>query len=121
MTVTLNKKQLGCQTEARACDFLITKGLKLLARNYRSRYGEIDLIMQEKNGEIVFVEVRSQSDSDLLSVIESVNYSKQQRIIKTAMHYLEEQDLTDKVNCRFDIMGFSDHHFDWIKDAFFYD
>ena len=121
MTGTLNKKQLGDLSEQRACDFLITKGLQILTRNYRTRFGEIDLIMQEKNGEVVFVEVRNRSLSDFENAIESVSWNKQQKIIKTAMHYLEEQDLTNKVNCRFDIIGFSENHFDWIKDAFFYD
>ncbi len=117
----LNKKKLGGVAEQKACAFLEARGLKLIARNYRSRMGEIDLIMQDNrhhNDEIVFVEVRSRAYSYYGTAIESINKTKQQKVIKSAMSYLQKQNWLDKIDCRFDVVGVSPTHIEWIKDAF---
>jgi putative endonuclease len=121
MTDTLNKKKLGDAAEQKACVFLEARGLKLIARNYRSPAGEIDLIMQDNchnNDEIVFVEVRSRAYSYYGTAIESIDKTKQQKVIKSAISYLQKRGWLDKIDCRFDVIGVSPTHIEWIKDAF---
>lgn len=80
--------------------FLKKKKYKILERNYRKRYGEIDIIAENKNY-IVFVEVKTRHKDSMTSAADAVNRQKQIRIIKTASMYLAENE-TDKF-CRFDV------------------
>lgn len=110
-------RSIGQQAENAACAFLEKKGLKLLIRNYHCKLGEIDLIMQD-NEDIVFIEVRKRMHADFASALESVTYTKQQKIIKTATFFLQNKGWLDKACCRFDVVGLSDGRIDWVKDAF---
>ena len=111
-------KTSGAQAEARAEVFLVKQGLVKREQNYRCKLGEIDLIMQHKDT-LVFVEVRLRTHQAFANAAESVTIRKQQKIIKTAQHYLQQHRLTDKANCRFDVIAFSDNgEPEWIKDAF---
>jgi len=109
--------EIGYKAELQASLFLEEKGLKLLARNYHCAFGEIDLIMRDRN-HIVFVEVRKRSHTEFASAIESVTFTKQRKLIKTATHYLQKQRWFDKVQCRFDVVGISKDELEWIQDAF---
>ena len=117
MQDNLNKKQQGDIAEKKACAFLQAKGLHLVDRNYHSPFGEIDLIMQDKN-EVVFIEVRSRSYDTFGTAIESINHIKQQKVIKSAVCYLQKRKWLDKVNYRFDVVGYSSSQIEWIKHAF---
>ena len=112
----------GALAEARAETFLLQQGLVKRANNYRCKLGEIDLIMQHGTGHettLVFIEVRLRTHTGFANAAESVTYRKQQKIIKTAQYYLQQYGLTDKANCRFDVIAFSDNgNPEWIKDAF---
>jgi len=112
----------GELAEARAETFLVQQGLVKRAKNYRCKLGEIDLIMQHDIAHettLVFVEVRLRTHAGFANAAESVTYRKQQKIIKTAQYYLQQYGLTDKANCRFDVIAFSDNgNPEWIKDAF---
>lgn len=110
--------EIGYQAEQQACTFLEKKGLKLLARNYRCVFGEIDLIMRDYDDTVVFVEVRKRSHDDFATAIESVTLTKQRKVIKTATHYLQRQNWFDKVSCRFDIIGLVHDEIEWLQDAF---
>lgn len=108
----------GALMETRAEAFLIAQGLVKHAKNYRCKLGEIDLIMQHQDT-LVFVEVRLRSHRQFAHAAESVTPAKQQKIIKTAQYYLQQHQLTDKVNCRFDVIAFAENaQPEWIKDAF---
>ena len=111
------RKKLGEIAEQRACDFLQAHGLKLILRNYRCIIGEIDLIMRYGD-EIVFVEVRSRTHADYGSAIESINKTKQKKIMGTSIHFLQKQNWLNKTNSRFDVIGIQQNHIEWIKDAF---
>lgn len=112
------EKNSGADAEARAEAFLIAQGLVKHARNYRCKLGEIDLIMLHQDT-LVFIEVRLRSHQAFANAAESVTIRKQQKIINTAQYYLQQQQLTDKVNCRFDVIAFCKHgEPEWIKDAF---
>ena len=117
-----NKPSSGELAEARAEIFLLQQGLVKRAKNYRCKVGEIDLIMQHDTVHettLVFVEVRLRAHTGFANAAESVTYRKQQKIIKTAQYYLQQYGLTDKANCRFDVIAFSDNgNPEWIKDAF---
>jgi putative endonuclease len=117
MLAILNKKQLGDIAEEKACLFLKAKGFSFVDRNYRSPFGEIDLIMKD-NEEIVFIEVRSRRDTLYGTAIESINRIKQQKVMKSALCYLQKRKWLDKVNYRFDVVGCSPTHIEWIKNAF---
>jgi putative endonuclease len=117
----LNRQKIGQHAEREACRFLQAQGLRLLEQNYRCYQGEIDLIMQDKN-EIVFVEVRSRSRIDFGKAGETINKSKQKKLIKAGMRFLQQKEWLFKVNSRFDVIAI---HFladklqlEWIKSAF---
>lgn len=107
---------IGRDAESRAQTALTRHGLRPVARNYRCRGGEIDLIMRD--GEIVvFVEVRYRSRDDFGGAIASVDQRKQQRLILAARHYLATSGWTGP--CRFDVVGLDGRHEAmWIRDAF---
>ncbi|MEE9446905.1 MAG: YraN family protein [Arenicellales bacterium] len=119
---TLAVGQLG---EQLALKHLKQHGLKLIEKNVRSPYGEIDLIMKE-NDEWVFVEVRYRQSQQFGGGLESVTPAKQRKIIKTAEHYIQLHHKTHFDACRFDIIELSgklshpaDHaDINWVKDAF---
>lgn len=112
------EKTSGAQAEARALTFLQQQGLVKISQNYRCKLGEIDLIMQHKDT-LVFVEVRLRTHQAFANAAESVTIRKQQKIIKTALYYLQSHKLTESANCRFDVIAFSDNSEpEWIKNAF---
>ncbi|GGY62630.1 UPF0102 protein [Cellvibrio zantedeschiae] len=115
---TSTEKNSGAQAEDRALAFLQQQGLVKISQNYRCKLGEIDLIMQHKDT-LVFVEVRLRTHQAFANAAESVTIRKQQKIIKTALYYLQEHQLTESAICRFDVIAFSDNgEPEWIKDAF---
>lgn len=120
MQDTHDKRFSGFISEQQACNFLKAKGLRLITNNYRCPCGEIDLIMQDNNV-LVFIEVRLRSHMDYGSALESIDSRKQQKLLKSATHYLQQHNLIDKIDCRFDVIGFSNSTIDWIKDAFSYE
>ena len=108
----------GADGEDLACAWLQARGLRLRERNYRSRRGEIDLIMQDGD-QLVFVEVRYRASSRYGSAAESVTAAKQTRLISAASQYLQGQSGTRA--CRFDVLALSGakgERVDWIRDAF---
>lgn len=104
MTISMHTKKLGKQVEDLVCHFLEKKKLKLITRNYACRFGEIDLIMQDKIT-LVFIEVRYRQHSRFGSSLETVNFVKQNKIIKTAEYYLLTHHLFNTAICRFDVVG----------------
>ena len=110
---------LGFAAEERARDYLKQQGLHLIISNYRCKMGEIDLIMRDKEY-FVFVEVRARSSLVHGSAIESITYSKQQKIIKTATFYLLTHGLMDKHPVRFDVVTFEGKNagLNWVRNAF---
>jgi len=84
-----HNKKLGAYGESLAANFLIKRNYKIIAKNFRSPDGEIDLIAKNKNQELIFVEVKTRT-ADLYGYPEhAVNQVKIKKIIKTAQHYLE--------------------------------
>ena len=110
-------KQDGKSAELMAAAHLQRNGLTLLESNYRCRFGEIDLIMRDAD-EIVFVEVRLRSNAAFGGAAASITSSKQQKISRTAEHYLQ---LHGSAACRFDAVLFdalAEDRIHWLKNAF---
>lgn len=111
----------GRWAEQAALEYLQTKNIKLLEKNFRSSFGEIDLIMQDKNI-ILFVEVRYRSNNYFHTALESVSRQKCERIIITSNHYLSQNRLASQMDCRFDVVTLSGQQeslsIEWIKNAF---
>jgi putative endonuclease len=113
-----NHLKKGTDAEKAAEKFLSTRGLKIIARNFSSRFGEIDLICEDKN-DLVFVEVRFRSNTHFGSAVETVTIAKQRKITKTAHYFLQTHPNFSKKMMRFDVIGMNDNsQFEWIKGAF---
>ena len=113
----------GAQYEKIARCFLEKKGLKCLHQNFHSRYGEIDLIMQD-NKTLAFVEVKYRRNATHGFAAETVSEKKQVRIIQTAKHFLHTHRLW-QMDCRFDVVAIDgaptydgDMNIEWLRAAF---
>ena len=112
-------KQAGDAAEDQALEHLQQAGLRLLQRNYRTPGrggGEIDLVMRDQDGTVVFVEVRRRRSAGQGGAAASVTGSKQRRIIFAARHYLSRQ--RQMPPCRFDVVALEPTGLIWLKAAF---
>jgi putative endonuclease len=112
-------RQSGNLAEDRALRFLQQAGLRLVTRNYRTPGrggGEIDLIMCEPDGSLVFVEVRSRRAASHGGAAASVGHVKQRRIVFAARHYLSR--LSRLPGCRFDVVALDSDRIEWLRAAF---
>ena len=115
-------KAAGDAGEARALAHLLGQGLTLVERNYRvargpgARGGEIDLILRERDGTLVFVEVRSRRGAAHGGAAASVSAAKQRRLILAAQHFLCTQRTIPP--CRFDVVAIDAEHIEWLRGAF---
>jgi putative endonuclease len=115
-------KARGDAAEDRALACLLARGLMLVQRNYRvargpaARGGEIDLIMRERDGTLVFVEVRARVGSGHGGAAASISASKQRRLVRTAQHYLLR--LGSPPPCRFDVVAIDGESIEWLPAAF---
>lgn len=117
------KRKIGNQGEKIALNYLSNRTLQLIEKNYLTSVGEIDIIMLDKNSnELVFIEVRYRQNTKFGSAAETVDYHKQQKIIKTAHYYLQHKPQYQDFICRFDVVGVESNlkypQVTWIKDAF---
>jgi len=114
------KRNQGDQVEELACRYLEKQGLRLLEKNYNTRVGEIDLIMQDKRNSdtLIFIEVRYRKNQDFGGAAASVTPKKQQRIIKAALTY--QQQHAPQSSMRFDVIAVEGDNMeiDWVKSAF---
>jgi putative endonuclease len=110
----------GQWAEEQSIHYLEAQGLRLMARNFRCRLGELDLIMSD-GGVLVFVEVRFRRSERFGGGLESVTRAKQRKLLATARAYLARHAAGD-TPCRFDVMSVTKRNYQpdflWIKDAF---
>ena len=115
------KQHAGEAAETQACEYLQQRGLQLLERNFRCRQGEIDLIMRDGTY-LVFVEVRYRRNPQFCSGAETVDLRKQQKLISTALFYLQQHGRQAQPPARFDVISMSrradETVINWIQDAF---
>ncbi|MDO5693353.1 MAG: YraN family protein [Pseudomonadota bacterium] len=109
----------GNAAEDAALAHLLRAGLTLVERNYRTPGrggGEIDLVMRERGGTLVFVEVRARGDATHGGAAASVSALKQRRVVLAARHYLLRHRTPPP--CRFDVVAIEGGCIDWLKGAF---
>jgi len=110
-------KNVGAAFEAHALTFLQRQRLRFVARNVVCRGGEIDLVMREPDGALVFIEVRARAHGRYGGAAASVVRQKQQRIVRAAQHFLSAHDGAMPA-CRFDVIAFERGRLVWLRDAF---
>ncbi len=127
---------LGQWAEQQALTWAEQQNYVLVQRNLHSRYGEIDLIVAREK-DLVFIEVKARSNTQYAQAIETISIHKQRKMMKTALHFLNEQSHFYDYYCRFDVIcfdfyqhfaktlqqDFSKYPYDqqWIENAFTFD
>jgi len=112
----------GHAYEQKAEQFLVTKGYKLLDKNYHTRRGEVDLIMTS-GASLIFIEVRYRKNASFGSAEESITRAKQAKIIYSARHYISKHKLWH-MNIQFDVVTLTPDirentlQLNWLKNAF---
>ena len=117
-----SRSQTGVDGETLALAYLQKQGLRLVERNYRvargpsRRGGEIDLILRDRDGTLVFVEVRARASADRGGAAASVTARKRASLILAAQHYLLR--LPSPPPCRFDVLAIDGSQVEWLPGAF---
>ena len=114
-------RERGATFEHRAEAELRRAGLRSLARNYTTRYGELDLVMREGDT-IVFVEVRYRVRAGHGDALASVTLAKQQKLVCAAQLWLAEHSHFSQLTCRFDVVSYDGDteqaRMQWLRGAF---
>ncbi len=119
---TTAKMASGNAGEARALAHLLAQGLTLVQRNYRvargphARGGEVDLIMREPDGTLVFVEVRRRASSGFGGAAASVSAGKRRSLVLAASYFL--RSMGSEPPCRFDVIAIDGDELVWLRAAF---
>lgn len=121
MVGEVTSKGVGDGAEEQALRHLLAQGLVLVQRNYRvaagprSRGGEIDLILRERDGTLVFVEVRSRRNTRHGGAAASIGLAKQRSLVFAARHYLARMRTLPP--CRFDVVAIDGEALQWLRGA----
>jgi putative endonuclease len=121
--MSLLRARKGKRNEKRVEIWLRRQGLRTVERNYHCRQGEIDLVMREADGSLVFIEVRYRENRSHGGALASVDPHKQRRLINAARHYLANHPTAATGSCRFDVVAVEperNNHdgIEWITNAF---
>ena len=98
----MNRAETGRRGEAAAARWYIRQGCRLLAHKFRTRMGELDVVVQQPDGTVVICEVKTRSQDAVASPAASVTAAKQKRLILAAEQYLQANGLSD-APVRFDV------------------
>jgi len=112
-----NKRATGNTYEEKAVKHLESIGFSIIQRNFRCRMGEIDIIAQ-KDGYLVFVEVKYRKNRGKGEPWEAVNYRKQQRIKSVARYFLMLYHYQEDMPCRFDVVTILGEQLHLYENAF---
>ena len=114
------RQRLDRRGEDAAAAYAVARGAKVIARNWRCRFGELDLVLEDA-GEIAFAEVKTRSTAAFGGAREAVSAEKTRRIARAALAWLEANDAGERP-CRFDVFAVTPSSgelaVEWIKDAF---
>jgi len=119
---TASPTSAGQAAETQALEYLQGQGLQLLARNWRCKGGELDLVMFDADT-VVFVEVRYRLHACFGGALESIDGRKQKRLVLAASLYLQKAPHWGNHPCRFDVVALQGSHhagkpLQWLKNAF---
>lgn len=117
-----DRRANGRTAEAAARTLLLKAGLTEIAANAAYRGGEIDLVMRDSTGTVVFVEVRFRRSRAFGGGAASVDAGKRRRIVHAAQRFLQDHPTYAEAPCRFDVIDADGDpaapRLDWIRDAF---
>ncbi len=117
-----DRRTNGRTAEAAARTLLLKAGLTEIAANAAYRGGEIDLVMRDSTGTVVFVEVRFRRSRAFGGGAASVDAGKRRRIVHAAQRFLQDHPTYAEAPCRFDVIDADGDpaapRLDWIRDAF---
>lgn len=116
----MNKREEGNKYESLACDYITNKGYKIVERNFRCRFGEVDIIAHDKNI-LVFIEVKYRSSDAVGAPEYAVNYYKRKNIIKVCDFYRMSHKIPDFMQVRFDVCTISGKTLKYYENAFLYE
>ena len=116
-----HRRHVGETAEQTAFRYLIHAGLRPVARNFRTRRGEIDLVMLDQNC-LVFVEVRYRTATSFVDARYTVDRRKQAKLVQAASMFIARRPAFHEHTCRFDVLAIDRRddgdEIDWLKDAF---
>ncbi len=115
-------QSLGRLWESRAAAYLEQHGLRILARGYRCRLGELDIVGRDGDG-LVVVEVRARRRTSKGTALETIGHRKRQRIVRATRHFLMLNPEWDRRPIRFDVVAIDGIETDapqiaWVRNAF---
>ena len=119
----MNKREKGAQKEEQVCACLLSKGVKIMERNFRNRQGEIDIIGYD--GEyLVFAEVKYRMTGYSGNAVEAVTVAKQRKICRVADYYRYKHGIGDFSPIRYDVVTVdgigANERINWYKNAFYH-
>jgi putative endonuclease len=115
------RREIGARFEQHALVYLQRQRLVLVARNVHCRGGELDLVMRDRDGTLVFVEVRARARRGYGGAAASVGWHKRQRLLLAARDFLAARAQALEAMpgaCRFDLVTFEGGRLTWLRDAF---
>ena len=117
----LARRQSGNRAEDIATEYLKQQNIKIITRNFHSRFGEIDIIGLDKET-LSFIEVRYRKNETYLAAVETIDRHKCKKIVITSQVYLNKRKKYQSYNCRYDVITITGEFdapiIEWIKDAF---
>jgi len=109
-------QDLGRHGEEQAAVYLQNQGLRVVEKHVQTRWGEIDLICEDK-GDWVFVEVKTRTRATQPSALDAITPAKRKRLINAALMYMKKHRLEGE-NMRFDVVSIEADHIEWIPGAY---
>jgi putative endonuclease len=100
----MSTKEIGFKGEAITEQFLKKQGYKIIERNFKCSFGEIDLIAYKKKM-LSFIEVKTRTSSDFGSPLEAITKSKQQKLLRLANYYIYKKKIPSSIHCQFDVVA----------------
>ena len=113
----MSKKQLGKSGEEHSIQSLIKQGYEIIQQNFHSPYGEIDIIARDRH-HLVFIEVKTRTKESVDHAKYSITYSKQKKITKTAMYFLQNYSNPEILEYRFDVIILKNNDMNHFINAF---
>lgn len=112
-----NTREKGASGEDAAIEYLVSKGFTILTRNFRVKIGEIDCVARDRDGTLVFVEVKSSRTTVCGHPFSWITPAKQRTLAKVARWYLSKEHIVGGA-CRFDAIAILNGKIEHIKNAF---
>lgn len=113
----MNTRAIGTYYESVVCEYLKKNNYEIATRNFRARFGEIDIIAKNE-GYLCFIEVKYRDKNGLVSGVYAVDKKKQNTIYNVAKVYMSLNNISEDTACRFDVVSVDEDKVEIIKNAF---